>query len=132
MRRLLVALVALAAFGAAGASSAAPVGPLAPSTDLAGDMGGTRAGDGPSTPTGFHIACVSGRHVVIVQPIRNLSRLPVTLTGAALDPHVGPGRAQGRRPVPARAQAAEGPRPRRRHPPVERGELGAAHGRARP
>ncbi len=49
-------------------------------------MGGARAGDGPSTPTGFHLACVSGRHVVIVQPIRNLSRLPVTLTGAALDP----------------------------------------------
>ena len=86
MRRLIVALVALVALAAAGASSAAPAGPLAPSTDLAGDMGGARAVDGPSTPTGFHLACVSGRHVVIVQPLRNVSRLPLTLTGAALDP----------------------------------------------
>ena len=60
--------------------------PLAPTSALSGSVGAAAPGDGPSTNTGLHLACIPGRRVTINQPIENRSLVPVTLTGAALDP----------------------------------------------
>jgi hypothetical protein len=49
--------------------------------------GGSMArGDGASTPSGMHLACIPGRRFALDVTLRNRSATPVTLTSAALDP----------------------------------------------
>lgn len=60
--------------------------PLAPTSALSGSVSASARGDGPSTPTGLHLACIPGRRYAVNQPIQNRSGIPLTLTAAALDP----------------------------------------------
>jgi hypothetical protein len=89
VRPVFVAALSVAALALAGSSNAAPrptAWPLAPTSALSGSVGPAAPGDGPSTSSGLHLACIPGRRIAINQPIENRSLMPVTLTGAALDP----------------------------------------------
>jgi hypothetical protein len=87
--RVLLAMPLLVLVSATAASAHGyrqSVGPFVLDTQLAGISSGAAAGDGPSTPTGSHIACTAGRRYAFSIPLRNRSNSPVTLTGASVDP----------------------------------------------
>ncbi len=77
-----VALLLVGAACSAGKTSHAPAQPFV-AVSLAAGMSGV--GDGPSTPTGDHLRCRSGRHYAQDLTLRNRSGIPVTLTGGVLD-----------------------------------------------
>jgi hypothetical protein len=90
MRKAFAAILPVAALVVAGAAPAArathrPVmWPFGRPTAVA--EGESGRGDGPSTPTGIHLACRPGRRFALTQTIPNRSGIAVTLTGAVLDP----------------------------------------------
>jgi len=90
VRKAFVAILPVAALALAGATLAIgathrpvmrPLGRV--TADAEGESG---RGDGPSTPTGIHLACRPGRRFALTQTIPNRSGTAVTLTGAGLDP----------------------------------------------
>lgn len=82
---LLAAVLVLVGVGCGTGKTAAPVlRPFAATGALESGMSGV--GDGPSTPTGEHLRCWNGRRYAQNVTLRNTSKVPVTLTGAALGP----------------------------------------------
>jgi hypothetical protein len=82
-----IALVLVGAAFAARETSRPPARPFV-AVALASGMSGV--GDGPSTPTGDHLRCWSGRHYAENLTLRNRSGDRVTLNGAASDLSAAP------------------------------------------
>ena len=83
-------VVALVVVGAAVAASETSRQLARPFVAVALASGMSGVGDGPSTSTGDHLRCWSGRHYAQNLTLRNRSSVPVTLTGAVSDSSSAP------------------------------------------